>query len=372
MKKIIFLLILLIVTGAFFWLALHFEIWPVKTDIQQTTKINQSLAEGNLLDFEKWAEQNDQKARQIREKKAKQKKVSLVAVGDMMLSRRVGQEMVEREDYHYPFLQVKNYLSQADIGFGNLESPILPGRPVSSGSFVFRADPEVAESLAWAGFDVLNLANNHILNHGADGLLKTFGYLQTNDLKYCGAANSNKSRLDQLAVIEKKGLKIGFLGYAYGPDYYAATEDASGMFLLKSELASQDIKKAKKKVDFLVVSMHAGREYEHTSSIQQQKFARAAVEAGADLVIGHHPHVIQEVEEYQGKYIFYSLGNFVFDQMWSIATRQGLAVHFIITKEGLQEVDYLPVMIENYAQPRLAEKKEKQEILSHLQLDKLD
>src|SRR6056297_1333139 len=120
MKKIIFLLILLIVTGAFFWLALHFEIWPVKTDIQQTTKINQSLAEGNLLDFEKWAEQNDQKARQIREKKAKQKKVSLVAVGDMMLSRRVGQEMVEREDYHYPFLQVKNYLSQADIGSGNL------------------------------------------------------------------------------------------------------------------------------------------------------------------------------------------------------------------------------------------------------------
>ena len=122
-----------------------------------------------------------------------------------------------------------------------------------------------------------------------------------------------------------------------------------------------------KNVDFVIVSMHAGIEYEHLSAKDQQKFARAAVDAGADLVIGHHPHVVQEMEKYKDKLIFYSLGNFIFDQMWSEDTRQGVAVEITFAKNSSPSADnFFPIYISDYSQPDLAVGRTKEKILSDL------
>ena len=131
---------------------------------------------------------------------------------------------------------------------------------------------------------------------------------------------------------------------------------------------STDVMELRERVDIIVVSMHDGTEYAHASNVNQQKFAHTAIESGADLVIGHHPHVVQEVEMYQGKYIFYSLGNFIFDQMWSIDTRQGLAVKILLDKSGVKDVSYVPIMIDDYSQPRLADEKESAVIQKYLNL----
>ncbi|NQT49406.1 CapA family protein [Candidatus Kuenenbacteria bacterium] len=316
----------------------------------------------DLVPFENWVE----KRIQIFPKKEVLQEISLLAVGDIMLSRKVGQQMVKYQDYHYPFFKVMELIEGADLSFGNLESPIQKGSPVYTGSFLFRADPEVAESLSWTGFDVLSLANNHVLNQGTDGLLKTFGYLSTQEIDYCGAMKNSENLSAQLAIKEVKGIKIGFLCYAYGPDYYAATKQNPGMILMNDEQLKLDLESAKPQVDLVIVSMHDGVEYNHTSSVHQQNFAHLAIDNGADLIIGHHPHVVQEVEIYKDKYIFYSLGNFVFDQMWSQATREGLAVKLTLTKQGVQNVEYFPVVSENYSQPRHANEVEREKILKYL------
>ncbi|MBI5077250.1 CapA family protein [Candidatus Falkowbacteria bacterium] len=328
--------------------------------------VDKTLKTAGLIPFGDWARGQEKEAEILNAKEALESRISLLAVGDIMLSRVVGQKMVAYKDYHFPFLKVQDLIGQADISFGNLESPIIKGAPVKTGSFNFRADPEAAESLSFAGFDVLSLANNHILNQGQDGLQKTFYYLKEQKIDYCGAVNnSGKLQFDTLlpTIREVKGAKIGFLCYGYGPENYAAKQKSAGIILMDEEQLARDIQNAKEQnlVDFLVVSMHDGVEYQKEPSARQKSFAHRAIDLGADLVVGHHAHVVQEIEQYKGKYIFYGLGNFVFDQMWSEETRKGLAVKFIIKKESagvfkVETVEQYPVIIEDYGQPSLVRK----------------
>jgi gamma-polyglutamate biosynthesis protein CapA len=292
--------------------------------------------------------------------------ISFVAVGDMMLSRNVGKKMV-KNGYDYPFEKITEVISSADLAFGNLESPILAGDPVNTGSFLFRADEEAAISLEKTGFDVLNLANNHVLNMGQEGLINTFAKLNENKMDYCGAGKDSTD--DRILIRDVKGMKIAFLCYSYGPSEYRVTKNKAGLYINDEEDLIKDLANVKDKADFVIVSMHDGIEYEHTSSLRQQNFARSAIDYGADLVIGHHPHVVQEAEVYKGKYIFYSLGNFIFDQMWSQATREGLAVKFVIGYEGVKKIDFYPVIIEDYSQPRLVDEGERDKILDYVGLE---
>ncbi len=339
--------------------------------INQVEQENRQIDVSKFVPFNKWESDLVSQAAENLENKKNQEleqEISLVLVGDIMLSRNVGAKMKKYGDYHYPFLKVQELISGADISFGNLESPIAPGTPVPTGSFVFRADPESVEGLDWAGFDVLSLANNHILNKGTDGLTKTFGYLSAQGIDYCGAMKDSKDPLAQMVVKEIKGRKIAFLCYAYGPDYYAVGPENPGMALMDSEQLKADLTAAQEQTDFVIVSMHDGAEYQNKSSKHQQDFARLAIDSGADLVVGHHPHVVQEVEKYKGKYIFYSLGNFVFDQMWSEETREGVAVKIILSKNEVKDIEYLPVIIEDYSQPRPADEKEKERIVGRMDL----
>ena len=296
--------------------------------------------------------------------------ITLAAVGDIMLSRMVAQKMKTYQDYKYPFLEIAGLTREADIAFGNLECPITQERTIGSTEMIFRADPESIEGLKYAGFDILSLANNHSFNFGVQGLKDTFQYLDESDIAYSGAGQDKKEAYAP-KILEVKGIKIAFLAYAdntFTPSYSQAKDNQAGIAFMKIPEMEKAVAAAKSKADLAIVSMHSGTEYASQPNSKQIVFARAAIDAGADLIIGHHPHTVQKLEKYKGKYIFYSLGNFVFDQMWSRETKEGLAVKLILSKDGVREIELIPVLIENYSQPRILGEAEAQNIFKRMDI----
>lgn len=299
------------------------------------------------------------------------KKVSLMAVGDIMLSRDVATKIKKYQDYKYPFLKTTELFKKADLTFGNLETPITPGRVIHTNELTFRSDPEVVEGLIYAGFDILSLANNHTMNFGEKGLKDTLNYLKEAGISYIGAGE-NRVEAYQPVIKEVKGLKFAFLAYNdtnMVPASYEATENRAGTAFMDIETMQEDVKKAQARADFVIVSMHSGREYTFIPNNRQEEFAHKAIEAGAILVLGHHPHVVQTMEKYQDGYILYSLGNFVFDQMWSQETREGLIAEIIFSPEGIWGIELYPIIIEDFAQPRFATEIEQEPILKRLAQD---
>lgn len=294
--------------------------------------------------------------------------VSLIAVGDIMTSRNVAKKIREYNDPDYPFLKVGDYLRSADIVFGNLETPITPGPVVQTGTMIFHTDPGIEESLKKANFSILSLANNHTPNYGEKGLKDTFMFLKKAGIDYVGAGKDDNEAYSPV-YLESKGIKFAFLAYNdkdVVPTGYKAGKDHAGTAFMDTNRMIESIKEAKQNADFVIVSMHSGIEYKAKPSARQTDYAHAAIDSGAEMVIGHHPHVVQTVEKYKGKYVFYSLGNFIFDQMWSRETRMGLAVKIFFTKSGVERVEYDPILIEDYSQPRFAEGAEKEEVIKRL------
>lgn len=297
-------------------------------------------------------------------------RLTLIAVGDIMLSRVVGRKIRQKRDVNYPFLYTRDVLKTGDIVFGNLETPITAGREIRDNELTFRSDPGVEQGLRNAGFTVLSLANNHVPNFGAKGISDTIKYLDDVGIKHAGAGATLDEAL-QPAVVEANSLKFAFLAFNdtnVVPASYGATEKRTGTALMDNERMTAAVKAAKQSADFVIVSMHSGVEYAAKPNQHQQDFAHAAIDAGAELVIGHHPHVVQPVEMYKGKHILYSLGNFVFDQMWSRETRQGMVAVVTISAKGVEKIDYKPVLIEDYAQPRFLDGAEAEAVLARLKL----
>jgi poly-gamma-glutamate synthesis protein (capsule biosynthesis protein) len=296
--------------------------------------------------------------------------VRFIAVGDIMLSRTVAQKIRQHKDQNYPFLKVTDALKSVDVVFANLETPITPGRTIETDELVFRSDPSAAQSLRNAGVSVVSLANNHVPNFGEQGILDTVRYLDGTGVQHAGAGKDLEAALTP-AVIESHGLKLAFLAFNdtdVAPASYGAGANRAGTALINIDRMTRAVEFAKTIADLVIVSMHAGVEYAQAPNVSQQKFARAAIDAGADLVIGHHPHVVQTVEKYKGKWILYSLGNFVFDQMWSTETRLGLAANMTLTKDGVQSVQYMPLRIDDYSQPNFLEGEEADQIRERLKL----
>lgn len=281
----------------------------------------------------------------------KDEEVSLVAVGDMMLSRAVAGKM-KKNNNAYPFLKTVSFLRSADITFGNLENPITEGPTIVPYEMMLRADPGVENVLADAGFDVLSLANNHTPNFGVPGLMDTFSNLSRAGIAYIGAGQ-NAEEANRPVYLSRNGLTFAFLAYNDSdvvPPYYEAGEARAGTTLMRSDKMAETVKQAKQKADFVIVSMHAGDEYASAPNSSQVDFAHKAIEAGAELVIGHHPHVVQTLEKYKGKYIFYSLGNFIFDQTEE-EMKQGLALKVFFTKTGVSKIYLYPIVIRDLSQP---------------------
>lgn len=255
---------------------------------------------------------------------------TIILLGDVMLGRTVNVRSLEKENPRYPFEKVADKLMSADIVFANLESPIVENCPKKYSGFVFCGDPKMVEGLSYAGIDVVSLANNHINNFGKKGVEDTGKYLDAAGIKWVIG--------EKLEIIQKGSTKFGFLGFEWvdhGP----------------TEKELKFIGDSNERADILIVAAHWGWEYQALANKNQEKWATQLVEAGADVVVGSHPHWVQNDLKVNDKPVYYSLGNFVFDQMWSENTKKGLAVELTFDGKELVNEVKLPTYMKEWAQP---------------------
>jgi len=299
--------------------------------------------------------------------------VLLAVVGDIMLSRVVADKIIKKGK-DYPFQKSASWLQSADIVLGNLETPLTAGRRILTGEMVFRSDPDLAKTMGEYNFSVLSLANNHTMNFGEKGVLDTMKYLSEAGINYVGAG-ANHQEANAPVYLDVEGLRFAFLAYNDDdvvPFSYEAKDDKPGTAFMDTQVLATAVVEVKKKADFVIVSMHSGNEYEDHHNKRQEDFAHAAIDAGAELVLGHHAHVIQDIELYKDKYIFYGLGNFIFDQMWSLETRQGLGIKFSFDELGVNDFAFQPFIINDYSQPEPLFGEEADSIISNLAINIAD
>lgn len=261
-------------------------------------------------------------------------KVSVLVVGDMMLDRNV-RNIINKIGFEKFFSGVKDLISGADIAVANLEGPFTPYPSLTSSlvnkTLTFTFDPKLAPKLSDLGFDILGLANNHTMNFGGQGFQMTKEHIKDSGMSYYGDPN-NAEELS--VIIAKNGISIGFVGF-HEFTYY------------NFDKVMEEVDYLSAKIDVLVVTPHWGEEYQKEPTENMRKWSHEFIDRGADTVIGSHPHVVGDIEEYKGKKIFYSLGNFAFDQYFSEETMNGLAVWMDVEKdrEGSILVDYTPIPI---------------------------
>ncbi len=274
-----------------------------------------------------------------------QRCVSIAAVGDVMLGSWVV-ELLEKHGPTYPFEPTRAYLESADVAIANLEAPFaLSGEPFPK-KFNFKVPPVYAAGLKTAGFDVLNLANNHILDFGEAALLSTMRTLDTLGLRYCGAG-PNLAAAHRPTVVAVRGVRIAFFGYSMTfPTEFYAKEDSAGTAYPEPERMAATLRAWEDSVDYTVVSFHWGAEKRTTPKDYQIHFAHLAIDNGADLVLGHHPHVLQGFELYKNRLIAYSLGNFAFGSYSRYAV-DSIILKVYLNEDGLVLARALPINVDN-------------------------
>ncbi len=308
--------------------------------------------------------------------KKEEETISIVAAGDVLLGVCIhkidGSEKGPfRQEPTSALTHVQKILKEADIAFCNLEAPLSDGgKPVIGRLSAYRCSPKMVGGLTYAGFDLVNLANNHTMDYGPDALVETLDVLVENKLPTIGAGR-NIAEARKPVFLERKGTRFGFLGYTTSenqPQNFAAHASKPGVAPIRistlfhpphtneedMEMMIEDIKAARSQADMLIVSCHWSVGLmggSHTLTVHQPAVTHAAIDAGADLVIGHGPHAIQAVEVYKGKAIFYNLGNFVVDRDTPI--KDSLLLKCIVSGKKIQKVSFLPVLINKEGQPRI-------------------
>lgn len=249
--------------------------------------------------------------------------LSLIAVGDIMLGGRA-KAVVAKQGAACLFDAVRPILQHAFIVLGNLEGPFARRAPRIQRNHCYRVDPECALALRQAGFTVLTLANNHLLDCGRAGVLETLDALVGAGVASVGAGVNEEAARGP--VIQQAGRwRVGLLGY-YWNRRCAATVDLAGAAVGSPDALAMDIGRLRGQVDRVVVTFHWGVPYVREPSLEDRAIARFAVDCGADVVVGHHPHIVQPFEIYHGRPIFYSVGNFSFGSRNSRA--EGLLLGF--------------------------------------------
>lgn len=279
--------------------------------------------------------------------------VMLLFAGDIMLSRSVGDSMNAKRDWLWPFSRIASVTASADLAFANLETTISTHGAKNGCGFCFRADPKAVTGLVSAGFDVLSVANNHIWDFGSQAFADTLGYLAVSDISAVGGGrNEVEARTPVVRTVRMT--RIAYLAYTdLLPASAGALASRSGANIWDEQRMKEDVARARTMADVVVVSFHTGTEYEPLHNAVQEHIYHAIIDAGADLVVGTHPHVVQDIEQYKGKWIAYSLGNFVFDQNFSDATRKGLIVSVTVTGGRITDVSRIPVDISKQYQTSL-------------------
>jgi poly-gamma-glutamate synthesis protein (capsule biosynthesis protein) len=293
--------------------------------------------------------------------------VHLAAVGDIMLDRGLGYNLSQGH-LAYPFAKVADILQAADLTVGNMESAMgTVGEPAPK-SYPFRAPPEAAEALALSGFDVISLANNHGMDYGPEALVQALDLLRAANVQPIGAGQ-HRAAAHAPYITEVNGLTLAFLGYvnvpvealtAFDVAIWDATETTPGLAWGEPENVVADVTAVHDQVDLVVVVLHSGFEYIEEPGEKQVAIAQAAIDAGADLVIGHHAHILQGIDYYHDGVIVYGLGNFAFEIDGDPNTA---ILNVWLDADGVRELELIPAIIQFGGQPRLAEAWETQPIL---------
>jgi poly-gamma-glutamate synthesis protein (capsule biosynthesis protein) len=287
-----------------------------------------------------------------------------------MLDRGLG-AVIQSGNLAYPFAKVAPLLQNADITVGNMESALGDvGTPVEK-SYPFRAPPAAAQAIALGGFDVVSLANNHGMDYGPEALLQAIELLQAQGVAPIGAgANFEAAHTPHLTQVN--GLSMAFLGYVNVPveassrfdtAVWDATETTPGLAWGYPDVIAQDVTAVRPEADLVIVVLHSGFEYIEEPGEQQMAAAHAAIDAGADLVIGHHAHILQGIEYYNNGVIVYGLGNFAFEIDGPPETA---VLNVWLDKDGVHSLELIPAIIQEGGAPRLAETWEAAPILSRV------
>ena len=245
----------------------------------------------------------------------------------------------------------RELIKGADIAIANFENPAPDNPRWHTKGTVFSADPTLIDGLANAGIDYVSLANNHIRDAGGQGLLQTIENIEQRGIKVSGAGK-DLAAARRPAIMEAGGVKVAILAYDAIAGKYHATATRIGSAPLQARLVKADVAAARKAgADIVIVFPHWGTEYDPTPFASQQKLARMIIDAGADMIIGNHAHWAAAMEVYQGKPIWYALGNFVFDQTWSEPTMEGITLELTFRGKELAQVRIRPHIILDKAQP---------------------
>ncbi len=265
------------------------------------------------------------------------KTVTFGLAGDLGLGRYITSTARAKKDFSWSFQNVSSTLQSNDFNLANLESPIINNCPDGpTGTFTFCGDQKFIPYLKENKL-IFNLANNHIFNYHQDGFNQTKSYLDQNQVGYFYSHNSDT----EFYKLEINGITFGFLGY----DFITNPK-------LDPNQIITAVKKYDREVDWLIVSLHWGNEYLKSPESWRVTLAHQLIDVGADIIHGHHPHVLQSTEIYQNKPIFYSLGNFIFDQNWSKETSSSEFVILTVDKNNILNTIKKPYIIKFNSQPQ--------------------
>ncbi len=287
--------------------------------------------------------------------------ISVSVVGDIMChSVQYNYARVKADSFNFNpvFSEIKKYLDQSDFLFGNLETVTAGERKGYSGYPLFNTPDAFIAALKNAGFNLLTTANNHALDRGETGIRRTIEQLKLNHLNYNGTFLSERDR-DSIRIFDTKGIKIAYLAYTYGTNGNPIPKGKEYLINVIDTLRiKDDIKLAREKgVDVVLVHFHFGEEYQHEPNNYQKDIVNKTIEAGADIIIGGHTHVLQPISFFKTNhtnldsgFVIYSMGNFISNQRWRYSDG-GAILTFSLTKNiytdsvDLKDVEYLPIWV---------------------------
>ncbi|MFN8412536.1 MAG: CapA family protein [Anaerolineales bacterium] len=303
--------------------------------------------------------------------------ISLIFTGDINLGRCIAKASIQASDYTYPFQFVADTLRSADITIGSLDGSIsnVSAPQACPSSMNLIGPTEMVQGLQFAGFDVITIATNHVKDCGEEGFYcenKSF-FDTLNSLTQVGiqpvGGGKNLGEARQPVIIEKRGIRFAFLGIDQINEKVWASETEPGVAPVSQEYIEQikaDIVAAKSIADVVIVLPHWGTEYSSQPDAIQRQWAQEFINAGATLIIGNHPHIIQPKESFSNGTVYYALGNFVFDQGQSFR-REGLVVQVTFRGSQLESTQLLPININYYTyQPHWVEEPETTKILTRV------
>jgi poly-gamma-glutamate synthesis protein (capsule biosynthesis protein) len=293
--------------------------------------------------------------------------VTIVAAGDLMLGSWT-QDVILQNGYSYPFKNLEEILISADIVFANLEAPFGEGGEAYPKQYSFQVHPQLIDVISAGHINLVSIANNHIMDFGVESLKRTTKLLENNNIFFAGAGMElNEAR--KAALFSMNGQKIAFVAYSLTfPEEFWATDTSAGTCFPYHSYVYDDIKKLDSQNDNVIVSCHWGQESSETPKNYQIELAHKLIDAGADLILGHHPHVVQGIEYYKGKLIAYSLGNFIFGS-YSKKAKESILLKLSISKTQIIRTEIIPINVFNEEvefQPIILEDQKKDDFLRYL------